>query len=110
MHINVSFINHDMTKIFLLISVDDLRRLIEKAGGKFEGNLYSESVTMVASMESAGQVSFIKLKIYLFEFSSFEFSNRNKCMIDLFNSVTTCVKMYLVYILQHLIIHIFCLR
>lgn len=39
------------------ISVDDLRRLIEKAGGKFEGNLYSESVTMVASMESAGQVS-----------------------------------------------------
>ena len=61
MHINVSFINHDMTKIFLLISVDDLRRLIEKAGGKFEGNLYSESVTMVASMESAGQVSFIIL-------------------------------------------------
>ena len=33
--------------------------MIEKAGGKFEGNLYSESVTMVASMESAGQVSSI---------------------------------------------------
>ena len=71
MYIHVFLINHnDMTKNFLLISVDDLRRLIEKAGGKFEGNLYSESVTMVASMESAGQVSFIILKIYLFEFSS----------------------------------------
>ena len=71
MHIQVSFIDHDMTKISLLISVDDLRRLIEKAGGKFEGNLYSESVTMVASMESAGQVSFIILEIYLSEFSSY---------------------------------------
>ena len=45
-------------KFVVFFSVDDLRRLIEKAGGKFEGNLYSESVTMVASMESAGQVSF----------------------------------------------------
>ena len=68
MHIRASFLNPDMTKIFLFISVDDLRRLIEKAGGKFEGNLYSESVTMVASMESAGQVSFIILKMYLFEY------------------------------------------
>ena len=52
---------HDFSSVLHLncvsISVDDLRRLIEKAGGKFEGNLYSESVTMVASMESAGQVS-----------------------------------------------------
>ena len=44
--------------------VDDLRRLIEKAGGKFEGHLYSESVTMVASMESPDEVS-------LFPFSDF---------------------------------------
>ena len=38
------------------ISVDDLRRLIEKAGGKFEGQVYSESVTMIASMESPEEV------------------------------------------------------
>ena len=78
-----------MTKIFLLISVDDLRRLIEKAGGKFEGNLYSESVTMVASMESAGQVSFIILKIYLFEFYRNE-----KLIINLL-----CLRIYLYYVL-----------
>ena len=37
--------------------MDDLRRLIEKAGGKFEGQLYRESATMVASMESSDGVS-----------------------------------------------------
>jgi hypothetical protein len=44
--------------------VDDLRRLIEKAGGKFEGHLYSESVTMVASMESPDEVSLIPFSAY----------------------------------------------
>ena len=44
--------------IAIFVSVDDLRRLIEKAGGKFEGHLYSESVTMIASMESPNEVNF----------------------------------------------------
>ena len=46
-----------INSILYSFPVDDLRRLIEKAGGKFEGHLYSESVTMVASMESPDEVS-----------------------------------------------------
>ena len=61
---------------YVSISVDDLRRLIEKAGGKFEGNLYSESVTMVASMESAGQVSSILYGIMIVV-SNFVFRSKN---------------------------------
>ena len=34
-----------------LCAVDDLRRLIEKAGGTFEAEVYSQSVTMIAGMD-----------------------------------------------------------
>ena len=48
--------------------MDDLRRLIEKAGGKFEGQLYRESATMVASMESSDGVS-IQIVLYTYSLS-----------------------------------------
>ena len=57
--VNVFFYSH-------FIPVDDLRRLIEKAGGKFEGQIYRESVTMVASMESPEEVSQIKLELLIY--------------------------------------------
>ena len=38
----------------LIISVDDLRKLIEKSGQKFEASLFSESATLVASMDGDG--------------------------------------------------------
>ena len=41
----------------LIISVDDLRKLIEKSGQKFEASLFSESATLVASMDGDGEVS-----------------------------------------------------
>ena len=52
--------------------MDDLRRLIEKAGGKFEGQLYRESATMVASMESSDGVS---IQIVHFSYSMSENQN-----------------------------------
>ena len=39
----------------LIISVDDLRKLIEKSGQKLEASLFSESATLVATMD--GEVS-----------------------------------------------------
>ena len=41
----------------LIISVDDLRKLIEKSGQKFEASLFRESATLVASMDGDGEVS-----------------------------------------------------
>ena len=41
----------------LIISVDGLRKLIEKSGQKFEASLFSESATLVASMDGDGEVS-----------------------------------------------------
>ena len=60
--------------------MDDLRRLIEKAGGKFEGQLYRESVTMVASMESSDGVS-----IYIIFHTYSMFENQNLSLYSCFN-------------------------
>ena len=49
------FISHTLLTIFLppslIISVDDLRKLIEKSGQKLEASLFSESATLVATMD-----------------------------------------------------------
>ena len=50
----------------LLISVDDLRRLIEKAGGQFRAKVYSESVTFVASLAEVRNISAALIKAVLF--------------------------------------------
>ena len=50
----------------LLISVDDLRRLIEKAGGQFRSKVYSESVTFVASLAEVRNISAALIKAVLF--------------------------------------------
>lgn len=43
-------INHTYPLCSSFFSVEDLRKLIEKSGGKFESKIYSQSVTFVASM------------------------------------------------------------
>ena len=59
----VSHVHYYLSAIFLtiflprslIISVDDLRKLIEKSGQKLEASLFSESATLVATMD--GEVS-----------------------------------------------------